>query len=282
MQKKKKNKLKAFILAAGYGSRLGELTENIPKPLVPIMGIPLLFHLLKQLEEAGIEEVALNTYYKKEKIKKALEAYSGKLVITVLEEEILLGTGGGLANTKTWCGDADLLVLNSDLLHTISLQNLIKEYQKDPRHLLFALCEPAHPGKTLLWCQEGALKAFREKTSSQQSPYSFACLHIIPNSLLRSLPEKKENYGIMPIYERLLKEGELIRIYSTKGAFWLDIGTPRDYLEGQLHFYQKMKEGKQLEHPAFSNPKASMEGFEKTLEELKKNYPGFIETPLTL
>ncbi len=277
MQKKQNKNLKAFILAAGYGSRLGEITKETPKPLVPIMGTPLLLHLLKQVENTEIKDIAINTYYQKEKIKEALKNYSGPLNITLLEEPLLLGTGGGIANTKEWREGADLLVMNSDLVHTFSLKKIIQEYRKNEDDLLFALCTPAYPQKTLLWCSNKQLKSFREKTAEEQTPHSFACIHIAPDRILKKLPEKKENYGIMGIYEELLRKKECIHTYSDKNAFWIDIGTPEDYLEGQLQLYKLMKEGKSLEHPAFLTREFSMKAFQQTLEDLEKKFPTLIK-----
>jgi|GEM_PF-5948311 len=277
MQKKKNKNLKAFILAAGYGSRLGEITKETPKPLVPIMGIPLILHLLKQIENTEIKDVAINTFYQKEKIKEVLKNYSGPLNITLLEESLLLGTGGGIANTKEWREGSDLLVMNSDLVHTFCLQKIIQEYRKNEEDLLFTVCTPAYPGKTLLWCFNKKLKSFREKTTQEQTPHSFACIHIAPDRILKELPEKKENYGIMGIYEELLQKKENIHTYSDPNAFWIDIGTPEDYLEGQLKFYTLMKEDKHLDHPAFLTREFSIKSFENTLYELQKKYPNLIK-----
>ena len=64
--------MKAMILAAGKGSRLAPLTNKTPKPLLPVQGRPLIFHLLDQLEQAGVNEVIVNIHHLGEQIEHAL------------------------------------------------------------------------------------------------------------------------------------------------------------------------------------------------------------------
>ena len=90
-------KIKALLLAAGYGTRLRPLTLNVPKCLVEINGEPLLSNWLYKLENLGCEEVLINTHYLSEKVVEFLEKFnSQKLKINISHEKEILGTAGTL------------------------------------------------------------------------------------------------------------------------------------------------------------------------------------------
>ena len=88
--------MKAFVLAAGLGTRLRPLTEHIPKPLIPILNIPSLFYTLCLLKQAGIREIICNIHAHADAIKNFIKAsdLSG-LENSFSEEPVILGTGGG-------------------------------------------------------------------------------------------------------------------------------------------------------------------------------------------
>lgn len=85
-----------FILAAGKGSRMGHLSQHLPKPLLPISGGPLISHAIDQLEKLSIENIFVNCSYKASLIKEFLKLHHPKVV--VLEEQPVLGSGGAFTN----------------------------------------------------------------------------------------------------------------------------------------------------------------------------------------
>src|SRR5437773_1139631 len=93
---------KAMILAAGFGSRLLPLTENIPKALVEVNGTPMIKNVIDKLVSFEIREIVVNIHHHADKIVKYFETSEFGAKIIIVNEEIILGTGGGIKNAKAF------------------------------------------------------------------------------------------------------------------------------------------------------------------------------------
>ena len=105
---------KAIILCAGFGKRVLPLTKTLPKPLLKVNQVPLIEYSIKILKELGIEEIAVNVHYLKDKIIEYLDSYHPN--IKIFNEEIILDTGGALVNAKSFLSDDYFVILNSDTI----------------------------------------------------------------------------------------------------------------------------------------------------------------------
>ena len=267
--KTKEINLKAFVLAAGFGSRLSPLTKEIPKPLLPFMNQLILFHTLDQIKSTGIKEVCVNTHFKSELIKKALEQYpKDHLSISVSDEKEILGTGGSLAAQKKWRNNADLLVINSDIIHTFNLNKIIEAHKTSSSEAIMLVTKEQIPGETILNCQNNKLISFSDKKDKDSTAHGFACIQILSNKVLNELPNKG-SYSIIPSYIKLLSEGRPISTL-TLFDYWADIGTPEKYLKTHLDFLALMKKKKNLNHPSFRNIPLSLKGLKNILFDLKE------------
>src|SRR4051795_7501422 len=94
--------MKAYLLAAGNGTRLRPLTDSLPKCLLPVQGVPLLKIWLNICEAAGIDEVLINVHAHKDKIREFARREDGKVRLHIAEEKELLGSAGTLAENKTF------------------------------------------------------------------------------------------------------------------------------------------------------------------------------------
>src|SRR6266516_5118415 len=106
----------AMILAAGRGTRLGEVGTHTPKVLMDVGGEPLLARHLRYLESEGVGHVVLNAHHCVDQVEAFLETYDGPLRLTLLVEPILLGTAGGVRNALPQLGADPFLVLYGDVL----------------------------------------------------------------------------------------------------------------------------------------------------------------------
>ena len=108
--------MKAMILAAGFGKRLGHLTQSTPKPLIKVKGQPLIKYHLSKLLAADYSQIVINTHYLSDEIINYVENEfnSDPRIIFSIEKEIL-GTGGGIKKALHHFGNDDFLVLNSDI-----------------------------------------------------------------------------------------------------------------------------------------------------------------------
>ena len=108
--------MKAMILAAGFGKRLGHLTQSTPKPLIKVKGQPLIKYHLSKLLAADYSQIVINTHYLSDEIINYVEnEFNNDPRITFSIENEILGTGGGIKKALHHFGNDDFLVLNSDI-----------------------------------------------------------------------------------------------------------------------------------------------------------------------
>jgi len=120
---------KAFVFAAGLGTRLRPLTDVLPKPLLPIFGKPLVRFALEHLRGVGVRSFALNTHHLADAFGPHLEvARLDGFAITRFHEQTLLNTGGALVNARAWIGAGPVLVHSGDVLTDVDLPRLIKAH----------------------------------------------------------------------------------------------------------------------------------------------------------
>ena len=137
---------KAFVLAAGKGLRMRPLTDRCPKPLLEVDGRTMLDRALDDLAGAGVEEVVVNTHYLGDMIAAHLENRRD-LKITVVPEEELLDTGGGVKKSLAFFGDEPFFVLNADVVWTngakSALDRLMAAWDENKMDALLLLCPRA-------------------------------------------------------------------------------------------------------------------------------------------
>ena len=126
--------MKAMILAAGYGKRMMPLTENLPKPLLKVGNESLIERNINALLAAGFNDIIINVSYLGSMIKKHVLEIFPNTNISFSEEEIPLGTGGGVLNAIRLLGKDPFLLINADIYHQINLKDL--EQDVDIAHLV--------------------------------------------------------------------------------------------------------------------------------------------------
>ena len=120
--------MKAMVLCAGFGTRLRPLTDRVPKPLVPLCGIPLLRYNFALLHNAGVREVVVNTHHLAAEMEKgALEVGQQVGLAVTISREVghILGTGGGVRRAAQLLGPGTFLLLNGDMLFDVDLEAAI-------------------------------------------------------------------------------------------------------------------------------------------------------------
>lgn len=218
--------MQAMILAAGFGTRLRPLSERRPKPLFPIFDTPILFLLIDQLLQAGCTKILVNCYYLAEQIEAALSRCPE---VTVLREDMILGTGGGLRHALPWLDDEPLLVINSDIVQNFDLRSLYRAHAHNGsqvslvthRYQRFASLA-VNPAGKVLGIGQGTKSPAGEKLA-------FTGVHVIEPSILERI-SPGISYGIIDLYRQLISEGSFPTSQLVKGCYWRDIGTAADYL----------------------------------------------------
>lgn len=224
--------MKAMVLAAGQGTRLSPLTDQMPKPMIPVAGRPILEHNLRLLAKHGIREVVINLHHQPEVVTDYFgDGSTWGVAITYSREAELLGTAGAVARVSEFF-DGPFLVLYGDNLTTCDLTRLRDFHQAKGgvgTIALFHREDPTSSGIVGLDADDRVVR-FLEKPAPYQifSHWVSAGLLVLEPDVLKYIPKEGPcDFGkdILPV---LVKAGHSLYGYRmTEGLWWID--TNYDY-----------------------------------------------------
>ncbi|MFO7607490.1 MAG: NDP-sugar synthase [Desulfurivibrionaceae bacterium] len=222
--------MKAMILAAGLGTRLRPYSEFRPKPLFPVLGRSLIFHLLDQLRSNGFREFVVNANYLSEQFVEALGSEGN--VHLQIEEEIL-GTGGGLRKARPFLGKAPFLAVNGDIFHSLDLAAIYRRHLASGAPVSLVVHDQPR-FNNLRVSADGRVTALRVGEGDMEPGgddrlLAFTGVQVIDPEVLGDIPASGF-FDIIDLYIRLAAAGVEVNAIEVSGHFWNDIGTPRDYL----------------------------------------------------
>jgi len=216
--------MKAFLMAAGMGTRLKPLTDNIPKCLVPINGKPLLAWWLDLLEKHNVDEVLINLHYLPGLVENFVKTYKTRIKINLVYEKELKGSAGTLlANKEFVKGEKCFYILNADNLTSINLLEFLAEFEKSNHQfgmVLFRSDNPKSCGIAEL-NETRTIIDFEEKPINPKSNLANAGIYLASPEILGLIPIKNVadiGFDLLPklVYKMFG--------YETK-EFFIDIGT---------------------------------------------------------
>ncbi|MCF6290461.1 MAG: NDP-sugar synthase [Desulfobacterales bacterium] len=219
--------MQAMIPAAGLGTRLRPYTLLRPKPLLPILGIPLLDLTIGALRRAGAATILVNAHHLKEQIRAAV---TGRAGIVLQEEEKILGIGGGLRLALARLGPEPLLVVNGDIYHDLDLGDIYRRHCQSGAEVTMVLHD--FPRFNSVLVRQGNVHGFARPdtgVAGNMRRLAFTGIHVLNPELLRPIPATGFA-DIIDRYRDILKSGTTIRAEVVSGHFWTDIGTIPDYL----------------------------------------------------
>tara|TARA_Y100000991_G_C21956397_1_gene342304 strand:+ start:16 stop:678 length:663 start_codon:yes stop_codon:yes gene_type:complete len=209
--------MKAMILAAGRGQRMGELTNVTPKPLTKISDITLIEHNILRIKNSGIKEIVINVSWLGQQIIDYLgdgKSYGVDLIFSN-EEENMLGTGGGILNAIELLGNNPFWLVNADLYSDYSI-NLNKKLENNDLAHLILVDNPKHHK-----AGDYFLKNNRVIYGKGIKPFTYSGMSLISPKLFENCKEK-----IFPLEPLLNEYASLNKIsgeYFHGG--WTDVGT---------------------------------------------------------
>jgi mannose-1-phosphate guanylyltransferase len=224
--------LKAFLLAGGYGTRLRQLTDKIPKCLLPIRGKPLLDIWLDLCARSGITEILINLHAHVGVIEEHLRKTRAPVQVRVIREDRLLGSAGTLRANREWVDcDSASWVLYSDVLTNTNLK-LMAELHARQNPLatlgLYRVPDPARCGVAVT-DDAGVIIDFEEKPQQPRSHWAFSGLMVASPQLFDRIPDSIPADIGFHLLPRLV--GKMMAYPITD--FLLDIGTPANYEKAQ-------------------------------------------------
>lgn len=196
--------MKAFLLAAGLGTRLRPLTERTPKCLLPIGGRPILDIWLDTLAGAGVEEVLVNLHHLAEQVERCVAARAGGPRVRLSHEPTLLGSAGTLAANRAFVeGEPFFLACYADNLTSFDLSEIVVRHRQRPGIATLVLCpteKPREVGIAELDADE-VLVSFEEKPARPRSGLANAGIYAFsPEAidLIDQPPPADIAYNLLP------------------------------------------------------------------------------------
>jgi mannose-1-phosphate guanylyltransferase len=227
--------VKAFLLAAGVGSRLRPITNTIPKCMLPVGGRPLLDIWLDAFAQAGISEVHVNLHHLADVVSAHLSVRTSPPDVRMSYEPELLGSAGTLIANRQWiAGEEFFLACNADNLTDFDVTELIKAHREHAHIATLAVFHSETPstGGVLETDPLGSVIGYTEKPEKPVSDLVNAGIYAFAPSVLDEIDgdlPKDIGYDLLP---RLVGRARVVEIEG----YFRDIGTPEAYQRAQLEW----------------------------------------------
>lgn len=228
--------MKALLLAAGEGTRLRPITNEIPKCLVPIAGKPLLEYWLENLTKAGVKEFIINLSYLHTQVEEFVEKSIYKDKITLVYEKELLNTGGTLLANKDFFYNEPFLLVHADNLSFCDFEAFINAHIHRPQNteitmMLFYTDTPQSCGIVEL-DENGVVQQFYEKVHNPPSNIANGAVYICEPSILiflENLRKEKIDFSLEVLPNYIGKINTFLN-----DVYHRDIGTPKSYISANI------------------------------------------------
>ncbi|MFA9391871.1 MAG: nucleotidyltransferase family protein [Prolixibacteraceae bacterium] len=243
----KTNRMKAFIFAAGLGTRLQPLTNNCPKALVELNGKPLLWYAITKLLDAGISEIIINIHHFGDQIIEYISTHDFGIPIYISDErESLLDTGGALPKAAHFFQNSSPIVIyNVDVISSVNLRQVIF-YHKQNQPLATLVVRDRVTSRYLLFDEELQLSGWKNYETGEEKisrssfinscDYAFSGIQVISPELFPLIQETGK-FSIIDLYLRLAKEHPIMA-YIDRSDIWIDLGKKGQLLEAEKHLSQ--------------------------------------------
>ncbi|HHE38108.1 MAG TPA: hypothetical protein ENL20_06000 [Candidatus Cloacimonetes bacterium] len=257
--------MRAMILAAGMGIRLGKITSEIPKPLVRIgENTCIIDTIVQKLKCVGIDRIAVNLFYHGKKIEEYLSENYPETHWRFFYEKELLNTGGGIANAGEFLQQDDqVIIINSDILIFFDLEEYIEIHRKSGAIASLLLVSDNPEKNAVYFDPQKGLSGFADSKgrilyelekyiSSKNEKGTFTGIHIFDKKFFNYLHEGK--YSIIDVYTNLIKQKNKINVIPIGLDYWSDIGTPQRLKKARkiysvlnsLEFSKKIKKAEKV------------------------------------
>lgn len=251
--------MKAFVPGAGLGTRLRPLTDERPKPLVPIFGKPLITFAFDHLIAHGVTALVVNTHHRPEAYDSILGAsgasadYRG-YPVTLRNEPLLLDTAGGIKNAGDLLNDGPFLIHNGDVLADLDLHTLIERHRAEDNIATLALRSGGGPLHIALDPSTGRVVDIRRTLNTHPAfqEYLFTGIYLLSPEALDWIEPGVPRH-IVPVLLEMIRRGRRVAGVVLDEGSWSDLGDPRAYVDA----HWELIEGRRLSHlkdPAWPQP----------------------------
>lgn len=222
----------AFVLGAGIGERLRPLTEQLPKPLVPVFHRPLITYAFNHLIAAGVSRLVVNTHHIPEAYARAFpeQSYRGVPIQFRNESPVRLETAGGIANVRDLLGNEPFLVYNGDILTDLPLKPLLTEHRESGNLVTLVLRSHGPSLHIAFDPRRGRVTDIRNKVGTGDAgQYLFTGIYACDPAIHDWItPGKVES--VIPIFLKMISEGAKLGAVVIDEGSWWDLGSRTAYL----------------------------------------------------
>ena len=218
--------MQAVIMAGGYGTRLKPLTNELPKPMVPIIDKPIIHYIIKTLKKYGITDIIVTLGYKPERIIDYLgDGSSFGVSVRYSVEKIPLGTAGGVKQISNMI-DGTFVVISGDALTNIELDGMMSYHMTHGKLITMAVKEMDDvSGFGVVRCEDdGTVTSFIEKPTHSQDKLVNTGIYILEKRVFDYIPDGKYDFA-RELFPEIMDN---LSAYRMKG-YWSDIGTLSSY-----------------------------------------------------
>jgi mannose-1-phosphate guanylyltransferase len=224
--------MKAFLLAAGHGTRLRPITETIPKCMVPIRGVPLLAIWLQCCKRFAIDELMINLHSHPAPVREFLRQHVDGKRVRVVEEPELLGSGGTLRANRDWIGSDDhFWVFYADVLNRADLEGMLGVHRERGMAATLGVYQVPDPRRCgiVTTSGNGVIERFLEKPEHPPGNWAFSGLMIGTPEMLAAIPDDTPADIGFHVLPKLV--GRMVAFPIRD--YLLDIGTMENYQTAQ-------------------------------------------------
>ncbi len=224
--------MKAVVMAGGEGSRLRPLTCTTPKPMMKIMGKPVIGYIIDLLISEGFDEIAITVRYKAEDIENYIESLKKKKAkITCVSEKNILGTAGSVKNAaKDW--NEPFLVISGDCICDCELKKVMQHHKNIMADATIVCKEVEKTDEygTVLLSESGCVESFCEKPDWSHASSSLANtgIYVINPAVLDSVPDDVQYDFAFHLFPEMMNSGKRLYGYCTD-CYWCDIGDLKSF-----------------------------------------------------
>ncbi len=226
--------MKAMLLAGGLSTRLYPLTKTVPKPLVPVAGVPNAIHLIRYLKSFGYDEIAINVHYLADAITSTLGDGSAFGVrLEYLHETELMGSAGALKPMAQFFGNETFVVVGCDDLTNLPLDGLVAMHETKQAIATIGLVEREQVDQygVVVVDPNGRITGFQEKPEpgTERSKLVNTGIYVFSPQIFERIPvDTFYDFG-KQVFPELLADGLPFYGFDARDAYWCDIGTPGEY-----------------------------------------------------
>ena len=236
-----------MILAAGTGTRLKPLTDEMPKALIPVKGIPMLEHVIMKIKTAGFTSLIINIHHFSEQIIDFLAAKDNfDMDIKISDEQdYLLDTGGGIKKANCYLdGDEPFLVHNVDIFSNVDLRTMYTSHINS-KVLATLLVSQRHTSRQLLFNKGDLLCGWRNRETGEVKSYTpqfdpsihfeyaFGGIHVISPEIFREMEDWTGKFSIINFYLSICAKHP-IGLYTENDIQLVDVGKPKGLEKAEM------------------------------------------------